>query len=154
MPRNLVAADVVVTLLPEDMDYSPQAKTESLPDITFGAGDGSLLYPALGIPMPDMSKFGMRKEIKRVFIEEAANGFIYHFDRVNHKLRIFQGAPAGAVAAPAFTGTQAHLTGEAEDYTPAGSIAAPVFTGQAGPLVELGNVAVPVTTLHLTIKGQ
>lgn len=154
MPRNLVAADVAVILLPEDMDYSPQAKTESLPDITFGAGDGSLLYPALGIPMPDLSKFGMRKEIKRVQIEQPANGFIYHFDRANHKLRIFQGAPAGAVAAPAFTGTEANLTGDPQAYTPAGSIAAPAFTGQAGPLVELGNVAVPVTTLYLTVKGQ
>jgi hypothetical protein len=154
MPRNLVVADVAVTLLPEDMDYSPQAKTVSLPDITFGAGDGSLLYPALGIPMPDLSKFGMRKEIKRVHIEQPANGYVYHFDRANHKLRILQGAPAGGVAAPAFTGTLAHLTGDAEDYTPAGSIAAPTFTGQAGPLVEIGNVAVPVTTLHLTVKGQ
>ena len=180
MPRNLVAADVAVTLLPEDMDYSPQAKTESLPDITFGAGDGSLLYPALGIPMPDLSKFGMRKEIKRVRIEQPANGFIYHFDRANHKLRIFQvaadpgapsiaaasaGTPAGAVAKATPAGT---VDADTHAFTGA-ELAEQAFTGQAlgehthvltggagaaGPLVELGNVAVPVTTLYLTVKGQ
>jgi hypothetical protein len=71
--------------------------------------------------MPPIPKFGPTFRIDVVLIEQPANGYVYHFDRANHKIRIFQGDNA-AVA--------------------------------AGPLVELGAVAVPATTLSLVVMGR
>jgi hypothetical protein len=171
---DLTAAHVTVTLNPEDIDLSPdRVGRRTFPVISFG--NGALLYPALGIPMPPLEKFGLLFAIKRVYIEQPANGYIYHFDRANHKLRIFQagasgiaaasaGTPAGTVAAPVFTGVEANLTGEAQTYTPAGSNTAPAFTGDAlaththvltgGVLKELGAVAIAATTLYLEMVGK
>ena len=164
---DLTAADVNVNLDPRDMDYSAQALTKSYPSITFG--DGALKYPALGIPLPDKGQFGMKALVKRLNITQPPDGYEYRYDKVNGTIRIFQSAghtPAGAVAAPTFTG---------ESYTPAGTVdagthvftgaahtlagtnSAPAFTGTpvlAGALVELGNVAIPATTLDLEVIGQ
>jgi hypothetical protein len=73
-----------------------------------------LQYPALGIPQPALGKFGFNFAIKRVYIEQPANGFIYSFDRANHKLRIFLGAARDAI-------TVANHVG----LTPTGNVAAP-----------------------------
>ena len=156
---DLATSDVAVTLNPQNVDFMTHNKV-TMPAIAFG--DGALTYPAGGIPMPDLAHFGLNKEIKRVDIEQPANGYVYHFDRTNHKLRIFQGGavaagaiaaasagtPAGSVAAPTFTGTpispgtpagtvdpDTHaFTGAAMgNITPAGSNSAPAFTGSALP---------------------
>jgi len=119
MPDALKASDVTVTLVQDDYDRSPDHRVRTLPTVKFG--DGADTYPALGIPMPDIHKFGMQFKIDRVSIEQPADGYVYHFDRANHKIRIFQGDNAA---------------------------------GAAGPLVELGGVAVPATTLYLDVLGR
>jgi hypothetical protein len=60
--------------------------------------------------MPDIGNFGFLRVIKRAYFEQPANGFIYHFDRANHKIRIFQDSGVsgalvelGNVAVPAVT---------------------------------------------------
>jgi hypothetical protein len=95
---DLTAANVTVTLNPEDIDRSPDGRIgiRTFPVVSFG--NGALTYPALGVPMPALGKFGFNFAIKRVYFEQPANGFIYHFDRTNHKVRIFQGAGAGTIA--------------------------------------------------------
>jgi len=90
----LAAANVTVTLLPQDIEYVA-GRIFTFPTVAFG--NASLQYPSLGIPMPVIAKFGMKKEIKRAFIEQPANGFIYSFDRANQKLRIFLGAARDAI---------------------------------------------------------
>jgi hypothetical protein len=180
---DLTAANVTVILNPEDIDLSPdRVGRRTFPVISFG--NGALLYPALGIPMPDLGKFGLLFAIKRVYIEQPASGYIYHFDRANHKLRIFLagasgiaaasgGTPAGSVAAPVFTGTPQTPEGTVDpgshvftgtEKTPAGTNTAPAFTGSAlaththvltgGVLAELGAVAVAATTLYLELVGK
>ena len=167
----LAAANVTVTLLAQDIEYVA-GRIFTFPTVAFG--DGALQYPALGIPMPVIAKFGMKKEIKRAFIEQPGNGFIYSFDRANQKLRIFLGAardaitvanhvgvaPTGNVSAPAFTGdAMANITptgnvaapaftGDAmANITPTGNVAAPAFTGDAmANITPAGNVAAPVFT--------
>jgi hypothetical protein len=153
---KITAALVTVTLNLEDIDRSPDGRIgiRTFPTVQFG--NAALEYTALGIPMPAIGKFGFHFAIKRAYIEQPANGFIYHFDRANHKLRIFQGsgagtiavanhvgvAPTGNVAAPANhvgvapTGNVAnhvHVENEAANYTANANTggAAPAFTGDA-----------------------
>ena len=121
----LAAANVTVTLTPQTQDFFG-ARRVSFPTVAFG--NGVLQYPALGIPMPVIGYFGMKKEIERVFIEQPANGFIYHFDRTNHKLRIFLGAARDAI-------TVANHVGVA----PTGNVAAPA---------NHANIAVPAPANH------
>lgn len=93
---DLTAANVAVTL--EDIDRSPDGRVgyKTYPKVVFG--NASLTYPAGGIPMPALGAFGFHFVIDRVFIEQPANGYIYHFDRANLLLRIFQeGSGAGAL---------------------------------------------------------
>jgi hypothetical protein len=98
---KILATDVTVTLTPEDIDRSPDGRIgiRTFPTVQFG--NGVLEYSALGIPMPAIGKFGFNQAIKRAYIEQPANGFIYHFDRANHKLRIFLGAAASITVAVA-----------------------------------------------------
>ena len=92
----LAATDVTVTLDPRDRDFTMLGKTWTWPQVDFG--DSAKQYTALGIPMPAIGAFGFKKVIERAFIEQPANGFIYHFDRANQKLRIFLGAARAAIA--------------------------------------------------------
>jgi hypothetical protein len=90
----ITAADVTVTLNPEDIDRSPDGRIgiRTFPIVQFG--DGTTQYVALGVPMPPIGKFGFHFAIKRAYIEQPGNGFIYSFDRPNHKVRIWLGAAA------------------------------------------------------------
>ena len=97
---DLVATDVTVSLIQQDQDFLSMGKRVSFPSIAFG--DGALTYPAGGIPLPAIGALGMKKEIKRMHIEQPANGNNYHYDHTNHKLRIFTATATeatGAIAA-------------------------------------------------------
>jgi hypothetical protein len=97
---DLEAADVTVTLPQQDVDFLAMGKRISFPSIAFG--DGSDTYPAGGIPLPAIAAFGMKRAIKRMHIEQPANGNNYHYDLANHKLRIFTATATevtGAIAA-------------------------------------------------------
>ena len=99
---DLTASNVTVTLNSRDIERLGLGKMVSFPTMAFG--DGALTYPAAGIPMPAIGHFGMKKVITRVFIEQPANGFVYHFDRTNHKLRIYLGAAQAAVTVASHVG--------------------------------------------------
>jgi len=90
----LKASDVTVTLVPEDIDRSPDRRTRTLPTVSFG--DGVKTYPALGIPMPPVYVFGVNFKIDRVAIEQPFSPYLFHFDRANHKIRILLKATGGA----------------------------------------------------------
>lgn len=113
----LTATNVTVTLNLEDVDRSPDGRIgiRTFPTVAFG--NAALTYPALGIPMPALGKFGFHFAIKRAYIEQPGNGFIYSFDRANHKLRIFNGAGAGTIA----VANHANIALP----TPTGNVAAP-----------------------------
>jgi hypothetical protein len=176
---DLAAVNVTVTLTPQDQDSLGMRKKISFPVIVFG--NGALTYPANGVPLPAMGAFGMKKEIKRVFIEgQPGDGFIYKYDRTNHTMRIYQvgadpgapsiaaasaGTPAGTVAkaTPAGTvdpGTHVFTGAELAEQAFTGSAMATHThvlsggTGVAAPLAELGNVAVAAKTLYLMVVGQ
>jgi len=136
----LTAANVTVTVNPEDVDRSPDGRIgiRTFPVVAFG--NGALTYPALGVPMPAIGKFGpFYVALKRVYIEQPANGFIYHFDRANHKLRIFLGSAIGAITVANATQTgNVAATPAASGGTPAGNV---VEAAHAHDLTILANNA-------------
>jgi hypothetical protein len=107
--------------------------------------------------MPALGKFGFHFAIKRAYIEQPGNGFIYSFDRANHKVRIWLGAAQAAltIAANTQTGNVA-ATPAASGGTPAGNLAnlaAGAFTGDAA--TPTGNVANSTNHSHdLLVAGN
>lgn len=116
---SLTADDVIVTLTPEDVDFTQQLRKLNVVALSFG--DGSKTYPSGGIPLPDKANFGMR-EIRFMLFAQPLNGYVYRYDRANHKLRIFfcdydasaDGplAEVGTSHAPAATSLEALVLGE------------------------------------------
>lgn len=68
---------------------------------TISFGDGSLTYPAGGIPLT-AGKMGMGTSIKAFsFVSpSAADGYLYKYDLANNKVRIYQGDNNNAADAP------------------------------------------------------
>ena len=65
MPANLVATDVAVTVdWAHDVDIIHSGMGRHVyASLAFGAGDGSLTYPAYGVPMPEPGKFDMNMPV-------------------------------------------------------------------------------------------
>jgi hypothetical protein len=153
--------DVTVTLALQEMDYVPQGRVRSFPMLTFG-GAGKTYGAGNGISMPDKKKFGMKKEIKRVYIEQPADGYVYSFDRANHKLRIFQAANnlkfIGGITATepvAIDGGDTLGKNAATDRTILAANAATKGGVIPGPLVEVPATHAPAATvLYLEVVGQ
>ncbi|MDI6854400.1 MAG: hypothetical protein QME75_12445 [Deltaproteobacteria bacterium] len=76
-----------VQLLPENVDFTQQLRKLNLVTIAFG--DGSKTYPSGGIPLPDKGRFGMLQAILAMIFMQTADGYVYGYDKTNHKLRIF-----------------------------------------------------------------
>lgn len=103
---DLAAADVTVTILKKGRIPG----FANLSRVTLSFGNTSKTVPSAGIPLPaDLRKFGMRGEIYGMtLMPPPADGLVYRYDAINHKLLIRQSAgftPAGTVAAPVFTGS-------------------------------------------------
>jgi hypothetical protein len=85
---DLTAADITVTLDPQDIDVMTWNKVV-MPKLAFG--DGAKTIPAGGIPLPALASFGLHKAIKRGHVIQPADGYVYRIDRANHKLMVFYG---------------------------------------------------------------
>lgn len=193
---DIAQKDVVVTQTSDDEDYSGQRYNRMLPKIAFG--DGALTYPTYGIPLPDISQFRLKRNIKRLSIQQPLDGYEYRYDPTVRTanpvapygtIRIFQANGAGTITFSALA-THVHdlrviggITADealgvlasgptlgklaatnrviagANQATLGGvvpvSAGTPAGTGTiaAGPLTELGNVAVTATELLLDILG-
>jgi len=152
----LASTDVSVSIPVADRNIIPTgAKVISIADVTFG--DGSLTYPAGGVPLPDKSMFGFKKQIEFVAIEPpVGNGFVYKYDRTNHKIKIFtQGAVTGSTAAADSTsGALAEDSAAAE--TAMRLMGSSVDTTyDLGGMIELPAAIAPAeVTLRLLMFGQ
>jgi hypothetical protein len=94
----LASSDITVSAIAQNR-WRVGPKTFVLADITFG--NATLTYPSGGVPLPTKNYFGFKKEVQIGIVEGAsANGFVYKYDRANHKIRIYnQGLTTGATAA-------------------------------------------------------
>jgi hypothetical protein len=69
--------------------------------ITMVIGDGASTYPALGVPLT-IQKFGMARFLEFLNLQDSSgDGYLYKYDSVNQKIRIYQGDNTNAAAAPA-----------------------------------------------------
>lgn len=120
---ELTASDITITLNPQDRD-PVGSRWHNRVSIAFG--DGSKTYPSGGIPLPDKSKFGILKELDLLQMQEPCDGYLYRYDKANHKLRIFYptksetdslsasvDAGATAVTSTAANGSIVSLSGQA-----------------------------------------
>jgi hypothetical protein len=87
-----MANAVTATLTIVDRDFLGVANKIALASIAFGNGTDT--YPSGGISIGGKEQFGINKQIKAVFVDQAIDGYIYKIDYSNQsnlKLRIYQG---------------------------------------------------------------
>lgn len=154
----ITAADVAVAVSPQNRDIAGAAafKNMTLASLTFG--NGSLTYPTGGVPLPAISAFGLHKAIEFAAIEQPpANGFVYKYDKTNHKIKIFtQGVLTGATAAAANEdGALVKDSGGVEAAAPRLPKTAASTTYDLGPLIELPATIAPASVvLDMLVIGQ
>jgi len=149
----LAAANVTVAIVEKDATPGkPQRRV--IADLTFG--NGALTYPSGGVPMPTIAQFGFSKVLNLVNVEQPyANGFIYKFDRTNHKLLIFtMGVVTGSTAVDdATTGALVEDSASAETTLRAMGVAIDT-TVDMGGLIQLPTTIAPAAaTVRLELVG-
>jgi hypothetical protein len=112
--------------------------------------------------MPALGKFGFHFAIKRAYIENPGNGYIYSFDRTNHKVRIWLGAAQTAVTVSNHVGVaptgNVAATPAVSAGTPAGNLAnlaAGAFTGDSKtPTGNLSNLTAAPHSHSLVVANN
>lgn len=154
---DLAAADVAVSIPSSNRDFGGVHTGKNLSIATLTFGDGSKTYPAGGIPMPAIGQFGYRKALDFVAVEPPpGNGFVYKFDRANHKLKIFtQGITTGSTAATT-SGNGALVENSAAAETAARMPNTAIDTTyDFGPLKEMAATIAPAAvSLTLFMAGE
>lgn len=145
---DLTAADVTVTV--EQRQIVGKQKRNRV-KIVFG--NGTLTYPAAGVPMPAAEKFGMVRNLEylTVFDHDDASGLMFKYDKDNNKLRIYW--PSGGATNPATAAAEATaiLTSGATAVT-ANAATADIRKGQAAELVG-GTSTITAKTLYAEAVG-
>jgi len=154
----IASTNVAVAVTPAQRNIAGAGayKNFTLAQITFG--DGSLTYPTGGVPLPAIGAFGLHKGIDFALIEQPpANGFVYKYDKVNHKIKIFtQGVSTGATAAASNEdGALVKDSSGAEAAAPRLPKTAASTTYDLGPLIELPATIAPAeVTLQMLVVGE
>lgn len=104
----LASTDVTVTMNARDRDIGHGALGKNMGIASVAFGDSALTYPTGGIPLPAIGSFGMQRQLDIGIIEQPpGDGYVYKYDRTNHKIKIYTSAgitPAGTIAST-FTGS-------------------------------------------------
>lgn len=85
---DLASTDVTVTV--EERRIEGKKRLNRV-KITFG--DGALTYPANGVPLPDFSSFGMKRNLDYLILTDpgSGDGLVWKYDQANTKLRGYEG---------------------------------------------------------------
>jgi len=114
----LASTDVTVTVNSRDKDIGHGALSKFMGVASIAFGDAALTYPTGGVPLPAIGRFGLQRQVDIGIVEPpSGDGYVYKYDRANHKVLIYTSAgltPAGSIAS-AFTGSA--LAGHAHDLT-------------------------------------
>lgn len=84
---DITANDVVVVQTNDDEDYSGQRTNRVTPILQFG--NGQLLYPTNGVPLPDKNRFRLKTYVKRVWIQQIPGTYEWVYDSTNYTLRAY-----------------------------------------------------------------
>lgn len=97
---DIASTDVTYAMVDQSKEDSSFAKNV----MTVAFGDSSLTYPSGGIPLLK-GKMGVPNFVASavIYAPDASNGYVYKYDQVNNKIRIYRGA--GFTPAGTFTGT-------------------------------------------------
>ena len=153
----LASTDVTVAVSVRDRDIVRAGGSKNISIATVSFGNGSLTYPSGGVPLPGIGTFGFQRTIDFAAIEQpVANGFVYKFDRENHKIKIFtQGAKTGS------TGTTTCANGAlAEDSAAAETVVrlsgtAVDTTYDLGGMIELPTAIAPAAAaMQILLLGD
>jgi hypothetical protein len=151
------STDVTVTISDRDKDigHGPLNKNITIADVAFG--DDALTYPTGGIPLPTIGNFGYQRQIDFGAIEgDPDDGFVYKYDRSNHKIKIFtQGVVTGSTAAASTeAGALAENSAGAEVNMRLSKTAVDT-TYDLGAMIELPNTIAPAATaLRMLLLGE
>lgn len=93
----ILAANVTYSFLQQ----KKAADAEKLNLISVGFGNGALTYPSGGVPLTGAS-MGLPNYVRSVDLVDPSNGdgFVYKWDSVNNKIRIYQSGVQSASALP------------------------------------------------------
>ena len=153
----LASTDVTVTVNAGDREIAGGGAFKNLTLATLVFGDGSLTYPTGGVPLPAIGAFGLHGAIDAaIVIPPAGDGFVYKYDKANHKLLIYgQGVRTGSTTvSTSSTGALLEDSEAAETVFRAYGTAVDT-TYDLGPLRELPAAATPsATTLQMLVIGQ
>jgi len=87
---DLVATDVTVTLASRERDIGHGAIRKNISIATVKFGDGSKSYPAGGVPMPAIGRFGFQREVKfAIPMPSAMDTYVYKYDATNNKIAMY-----------------------------------------------------------------
>ena len=87
----LAATNVTPTIAANDRHVLGKLKM-AVGSLAFG--NGALQYPYGGIPVPAIGNFGLNKAVSAMnLIQPSGDGYVYRYDKTNHKMKIFTVAP-------------------------------------------------------------
>lgn len=150
------STDVTITLAAPERDIGGGGMFKNFSIATIAFGDGSLTYATGGVPLPAIANFGMKRAIDLMLIEQpAANGFIYKYDRDNHKVKIFtQGVTTGSTATASNEDGAKVENSFGVEGSPRIPNTAVDTTYDIGQLIELPNGSAPAAvTLKAAVIG-
>lgn len=137
---DIVSSDVTVTIEERRIEGK---KRRNRVKITYG--NGTLTYPAGGIPMPAASSFGMVRQLDflTIFDEDDSSGIYWKYDKENNKLRAYVQGAAHAAAGAAVLDDYAVSAafGVSSGISIAREAAAGAVTSRWGGLVESASGA-------------
>lgn len=156
----LASTDVTVTVNSRDKDIGHGTLSKFLGVASIAFGDAALTYPTGGVPLPAIGRFGLQRQVDIGIVEPpAGDGYVYKYDRENHKILIYTAAgftPAGTI--PVTDGTAGNAVTFNTDHleaTGGGDLTLAGTPVPAAALAELADTEAPAaTTLKMLFVGE
>lgn len=153
----ITSADVTVSVNHGDRDMAGPGSFKDFTLATVAFGDGSLTYPANGVPLPAIGAFGFRKGLDFALVaDNPADGLVYKYDKTNHSIRIYtQGFKTGASAAAVNENGALVKNSSGVEGVPRIPHTAASTTYDMGQMIELPTALAPAaTSLQMLLIGQ
>lgn len=153
----LASTDVVVTMNARDRDMGHGALSKFMGIASLSFGDGALTYPTGGIPLPAIGRFGLQRQMDMGIIEQPpGDGYLYKYDRDNHKLLIYTSAGGHTHTHAVTDGTAGNaVTFNSDHLEASGGGELTSSPADASALAELADTVAPAaTTLKMLIVGE
>ena len=153
----LASTDVTVTIGSRDRDIGRGAIRKYMGVASIAFGDGALTYPTGGVPLPAIGNFGLHRQMDFASLEPPpGDGYVYKYDRENHKILIYASAGGHTHTHAVTDGTSGNAVTFNTDHLEAtGGGTLTSSAAEAAALAELENTVAPAaTTLKMFFVGE